>query len=80
MNIEELNHFDLLEREVEALILAVRTLKEEKNTLEKAVQDQKTRIDSLLNETDTQKVNKKLVEEKVSGILEKIEKLNLAHL
>ena len=77
MELDDSEQFSLLEQKVESLISLASSLKEEKVDLEKKVQDQGEKINSIANEIDTLRADKGLVRERIVTLLEKIEKFNL---
>lgn len=77
MGLDELEQFSLLEQKVESLITLVGSLKEEKINLEKKVQDQEEKINSITNEIEMLQSDKGLVRKRIVTLLEKIEKFNL---
>ena len=72
MALDELEQFGLLEQKVESLISVARSLKQEKINLEKKVQGQEEKIDSLTDEMEMLKADRELVRKRIVTLLEKI--------
>jgi uncharacterized coiled-coil DUF342 family protein len=77
MGLDELSQFGLLEQRIESFIAQVRSLKDEKISLENRLQTQEEKIDSLTNEIAMLKANRDIVRKRIGSLLEKIEGLNL---
>jgi len=76
MGLDELEQFGLLEQKIESLISLASSLKEEKINLEKKVQSQEERIDSLTNEIAMLGADRELVRKRIVALLEKIEEFH----
>ena len=72
MGLDELEQFGLLEQKIESLISLARSLKQEKINLEKKVQGQEEKIDSLTDEMEMLKADRELVRKRIVTLLEKI--------
>lgn len=79
MELDELNQFGLLEQKVEFIISLVSSLKEEKVNMEKNLQSQEEKIDSLTREIEALKADRDLVRKRIATLLERIEEFNLSH-
>jgi len=79
MELDELNQFGLLEQKVEFIISLVSSLKEEKVNIEKNLQSQEEKIDSLTREIEVLKADRDLVRKRIATLLERIEEFNLSH-
>ncbi len=77
MGLDELEQFGLLEQKIESLISLARSLKREKINLEKKVQGQEEKIDSLTNEMEMLKADRELVRKRIVTLLEKIGEFSL---
>jgi len=77
MGLDELEQFGLLEQKIESLISLARSLKQEKINLEKKVQGQEEKIDSLTNEMEMLKADRELVRKRIVTLLEKIGEFSL---
>lgn len=73
--IAETDYFKLLEDKIGELINKLQRTKDEKETLNKTIDDQKLKINALNNELNDLKENKRLVKDRITTILEKIDKL-----
>ncbi len=73
--IAETDYFKLLEDKIGELINKLQRTKDEKETLYKTIDDQKLKINALNNELNDLKENKRLVKDRITTILEKIDKL-----
>jgi len=79
MELDELNQFGLLEQKVEFIISLVNSLKEEKVNIEKNLESQEEKIDSLTREIEVLKADRDLVRKRIATLLERIEEFNLSH-
>lgn len=77
MELDELEQFGLLEQKIESLISFANSLKQEKISLEKRVQGQGEKIDSLTKQIEMLKADRDLVRKRIATLLEKIEEFNL---
>ena len=73
MGSDGLHQFALLEEKIEALISRVNSLKQEKDSAGRRLQDQDEKINTLVHEIETLKIVKELVRGKVEALMEKIE-------
>ena len=76
MGLDESEQFALLEQKIESLISLANSLKEEKINLEKRIQGQGERIDSLANQIEILKTDRGLVRKRIATLLERIEEFN----
>ena len=76
MGLDELEQFGLLEQKIESLISFANSLKQEKISLEKRVQGQGEKIDSLTKQIEMLKADRDLVRKRIATLLEKIEEFN----
>ncbi len=76
MELDELEQFGLLEQKIESLISFANSLKQEKINLEKRVQGQGEKIDSLTKQIEMSKADRDLVRKRIATLLEKIEEFN----
>ena len=76
MELDELEQFGLLEQKIESLISFANSLKQEKINLEKRVQGQGEKIDSLTKQIEMLKADRDLVRKRIATLLEKIEEFN----
>ena len=76
MGLDELEQFGLLEQKIESLISFANSLKQEKINLEKRVQGQGEKIDSLTKQIEMLKADRDLVRKRIATLLEKIEEFN----
>ena len=73
MGLTGLHQFALLEERIEALISRVNSLKQEKESAGRRLQDQEEKINRLGHEIETLKAEKGFIRNKVEALLEKIE-------
>ena len=73
MGLDGIHQFALLEEKVEALISRVTSLKQEKESAGRRLQDQDEKINKLGHELESLKAEKELIRNKVEALLEKIE-------
>jgi len=76
MGLDESEQFALLEQKIESLISLANSLKEEKINLEKKIQGQGEKIDSLTNQIEILRADRGLVRKRIATLLEKIEAFN----
>ena len=74
MGLEELDQFDLLEEKIELLISQVGSLSEKKGALERNVNGQEQKINSLTKEIEAFKIDRGLIRKRIATLLEKIER------
>ena len=72
---EENDYFKLLEDKIGELINRMQEIKGEKESFIKTIDEQKIRIDTLTTELNELKENKQKAKERITSIIEKIEKL-----
>lgn len=77
MGSDGLSQFGALEQKIESFISLLSSLKEEKTKLEKKLQSQGEKIDSLANEIEMLKADRDLVRKRIVTLLEKIEEFSL---
>ena len=71
----EHDYFKLLEDKINELINRMQKIKDEKESFIKTIDEQKLRIDTLTTELNELKESKQKVKERITSILDKIEKL-----
>ncbi len=71
----ETDYFKLLEDKISELITKMQAIKDEKESFIKTIEDQKSRIDTLTNELKDLRESKNQAKERITSIIEKIEKL-----
>ena len=71
----ETDYFKLLEEKIGELINKMQQMKDEKASYLKTIDEQNVRIDNITNELNELKENKKQAKERISTIIEKIDKL-----
>ena len=69
------DYFKLLEDKIGELINKMQAFKNEKESLLKTINDQKSQIDTLTNELKDLRESKNQAKERISTIIEKIDKL-----
>jgi septal ring factor EnvC (AmiA/AmiB activator) len=74
---EKVDNFKVLEEKVEMLIEHIRSLRNEKQTLEKSLQDQERNFAILNGELENLKEIRDKTKVRIASILEKIEKLDV---
>jgi len=76
-SIPEKDHFKLLEEKIGELIQRINTLKNEKESYLKTINEQKNQIAQLANEMNDLKDIKSKAKDRVTSILEKIDSLDI---
>ena len=76
-SIPETDHFKLLEDKIGELIQKINTLKNEKESYLKTVNEQKNQIAQLANEVNDLKDIKNKVKDRITSILERINSLDI---
>jgi len=71
----ETDYFKLLEDKISELINKMHAMKEEKESFLKTITDQKSQIDALSNELKDLKDSKNQARERITSLIEKIDKL-----
>lgn len=71
----ETDYFKLLEDKIGELINKVQQMKDEKESFIRTIDDQKSRIDTLTDELNEMRENKNKAKERITTIIEKIDKL-----
>ncbi len=71
----ETDYFKLLEDKINDLINRIQEIKAEKESFLKTINEQKNRIDILTDELNALRENKKQAKERITTIIEKIDKL-----
>jgi len=71
----ETDYFKLLEDKIGELINKVQQMKDEKESFIRTIDDQKSRIDTLTDELSEMRENKNKARERITTIIEKIDKL-----
>ena len=71
----ETDYFKLLEDKIVELISRMQKIKDEKESFIKTIDDQKIQIDTLTKELDDLKKSKNQARERITTIIEKIDKL-----
>ena len=71
----EKDYFKLLEDKIGELINRMQEIKDEKESFIKTIDEQKLRIDTLTTELNELKESKQKAKERITSILDKIEKL-----
>jgi len=74
-NTTETDYFKLLEDKISELITRMQEMKDEKESFIKTIDDQKSQIDTLTNELKDLRENKNQAKERITTIIEKIDKL-----
>ena len=74
---EKVDNFKVLEEKVEMLIEHIRSLRNEKQTLEKSLQDQERNFAILNGELENLKEIRDKTKARIASILEKIERLDV---
>ncbi|MBN2418702.1 MAG: cell division protein ZapB [Deltaproteobacteria bacterium] len=69
------DYFKLLEDKISELIIRMQDMKDEKESFLKTINDQKSQIDSLNNELKDLRESKKKAKERITTIIEKLDKL-----
>lgn len=69
------DYFNILEEKVESLIDNIKSMKEEKESYIKKIQDQESRIDDLNKELGRLKEVQDQAKDRIGSILERIDKL-----
>jgi hypothetical protein len=72
-----LDQFDLLEKKVDALISLVISLKEDKLDLERKINAQEDKMDSIVNDMKAFHKKRELAQNRVARLLEKLDKFKL---
>ena len=73
----ELDQFDLLEKKVDALISLVISLKEDKLDLERKINAQEEKMDSIVNDMKAFHKKRELAQNRVARLLDKLDKFKL---
>ena len=71
----ETDYFKLLEDKVSRLITKMQEIKDEKESFLKTIDDQKSQINTLTNELKDLRESKNQAKERITTIIEKIDKL-----
>jgi chromosome segregation ATPase len=71
----ETDYFKLLEDKINDLINRIQEIKAEKDSFLKTINEQKNRIDILTDELNALRESKKQAKERITTIIEKIDKL-----
>ncbi len=74
---ENMDSFKLLEEKIEILIKHITSLREEKASFEKMIQEKERSIANLTLELENLKENRDKAKERITSILEKIEELDI---
>ncbi|NLD36151.1 MAG: cell division protein ZapB [Desulfatiglans sp.] len=73
----ETDYFKLLEDKINDLINRIQEVKSEKDSFIKTINEQKNRIDILTDELTALRESKKQAKERITTIIEKIDKLDV---
>jgi septal ring factor EnvC (AmiA/AmiB activator) len=76
MGLDEPEQFGLLEQKIESLISLANSLKKDKISLEKKIQGQGEKIDSLATQIEVLRADRGLVRKRIATLLERIEEFN----
>ena len=71
----ETDYFKLLEDKISELINKMQAMKDEKESFLKTIDDQKSQIDTLVSELEGLRESKHQAKERITSIIEKIDKL-----
>ncbi|MBW2065760.1 MAG: cell division protein ZapB [Deltaproteobacteria bacterium] len=77
-NMEETDHFEILEAKIDSLASYINTLKREKESLAEKVGGLEERVADLAKEVESLKASRERARQRVISLLEKIDKIAIA--